>query len=440
MRGHSRSVIGVTPITGDRSDYDGLMARIGERRFVLIGEASHGTHDFYRERARITRRLIDEKGFTAVAVEADWPDAYRVNRWVRGQSDDADPAEALADFRRFPGWMWRNTDVVTFLQWLRAFNDAQAFDEAKVGFYGLDLYSMRTSMDAVVDYLQRHEPDAAEDARERYACFDLFQGEGQHYGHAVTMNYAAPCEEEVVQQLLDLRQRRQQLLSQDGWLAQDDYFFAEQNALLVRDAENYYRQMYRGSVSSWNLRDSHMGQTLEALVRHLESRRSPAKVVVWAHNSHVGDARHTQMGRHGELNIGQLVREAAGDDCVNVGFTTHHGQVTAATEWGGPAERKRVRRSLPGSYEVLFHDWTTTEGDAFLVRTDQAGLPSNLLERAIGVIYRPDTERTSHWFHADLADQFDAVIHIDHTHALHPLERTPLWDMGEPPETYPTGL
>jgi erythromycin esterase-like protein len=254
------------------------------------------------------------------------------------------------------------------------------------------------------------------------------------------MNYAAPCEEEVVQQLLDLRERRQQLLAQDGWLAQDDYFFAEQNARLVLNAEHYYRQMYRGSVSSWNLRDSHMGQTLEELVRHLESRRSPAKVVVWAHNSHVGDARATQMGTHGELNIGQLVREAAGDDCVNVGLTTHHGQVTAATEWGGPAERKRVRRSLPDSYEVLFHGWTQAEGEAFLVRTDEAALPRNLLERAIGVIYRPDTERTSHWFHADMANQFDVVIHVDRTHALHPLERTPLWDLGEPPETYPTGL
>jgi len=434
-------VIGATPITGDRSDYDGLMARIGDRRFVLIGEASHGTHEFYRERARITRRLIDEKGFTAVAVEADWPDSYRVNRWVRGMSDDPDAATALADFRRFPGWMWRNQDVVAFLQWLRAFNEAQAFDEAKVGFYGLDLYSMRASMDAVVDYLERHEPPAALDARERYACFDLFQGEGQHYGHAVTMNLAAPCEEEVVQQLLDLRARRQQLLAQDGWVAQDDYFFAEQNARLVLNAEHYYRQMYRANVSSWNLRDSHMGQTLHELVRHLESRRSPAKIVVWAHNSHVGDARHTQMGRHGELNIGQLVREAAGDDCVNVGFTSHHGQVTAASEWGGPAERKRVRHALAGSYEELFHGLTERLGEAFLVRTDEfEGLPGNLLERAIGVIYRPETERTSHWFHADLAQQFDVVIHVDRTHALHPLERTPLWDMGEPPETYPTGL
>jgi erythromycin esterase-like protein len=434
-------VIGVTPITGERDDYDGLMERVGTAGLVLIGEASHGTHEFYRERARITRRLIDERGFNAVAVEADWPDAYRVNRWVRGQSDDADAVAALADFRRFPGWMWRNVDVVSFLQWLRAFNDAQAYDEAKVGFYGLDLYSMRASMDAVIDYLERHDGDTAVQARERYACFDLFQGEGQHYGHAVTMNYAAPCEEEVVQQLVDLRAHRQDLLSRDGWLAQDDYFYAEQNARLVLNAEHYYRQMYRGNVSSWNLRDSHMGQTLQELVRHLESRRAPAKVVVWAHNSHVGDARHTQMGRHGELNIGQLAREWAGDRCLNVGFTTHHGTVTAATEWGGPAERKRVRRSLPESYEVLFHEMTAEHGEAFLVDTARADwLPANRLERAIGVIYRPETERTSHWFHADLRDQFDVVIHLDRTNALHPLERTPLWDMGEPPETYPSGL
>jgi erythromycin esterase-like protein len=434
-------VLGVTPITGERDDYEGLMARIGDRRFVLIGEASHGTHEFYRERARITRRLIDEKGFVAVAVEADWPDSYRVNRWVRGQSADVDAVAALDDFRRFPGWMWRNLDVVAFVQWLRAYNDAQSFDEARVGFYGLDLYSMRASMDAVVDYLVRREPDAAEEARERYACFDLFQGEGQRYGHAVTMNLAAPCEDEVVHQLLDLRERRGQLLSQDGWVAQDDYFFAEQNARLVLNAEHYYRQMYRGGVSSWNLRDGHMGETLKALVAHLETRRSPAKVVVWAHNSHVGDARFTQMGRHGELNIGQLVREWAPDDCVNVGFTTHRGTVTAASEWGGPAERKRVRPSLPEGYERLFHDMAPSAGEAFLVDTAAHGaLPDDRIERAIGVIYRPDTERTSHWFHADLARQFDVVIHVDRTSALHPLERTPLWDMGEPPETYPTGL
>lgn len=430
------------PVTGERGDYDEILSMVGDRRFVLIGEASHGTHEFYRERARISRRLVDELGFTAVAVEADWPDSYRVNRWVRGLSQDPDAATSLADFRRFPSWMWRNADVVAFQEWLRAFNDAQGFDEAKVGFYGLDLYSMRASMEAVVDYLSRHEPAAADDARERYACFDLFAGEGQHYGHALSMNLAAPCEEEVVEQLVDLREHRQRLLAMDGWLAQDEFFFAEQNARLVIDAERYYRQMYRGSVSSWNLRDAHMVETLRALAGHLDARRSPSRVVVWAHNSHVGDARHTQMGRHGEFTVGQLVREQWPGQSLSIGFTTHHGTVTAATEWGGQAERKRVRPSLPASYEAIFHELSEKgEGPAFVVRCEDAHwLPDNLLERAIGVIYRPDTERTSHWFHADLAQQFDVVIHIDHTTALHPLERTPLWDMGEPPETYPTGL
>lgn len=430
---------GFTPVTGGRNDYDRLLDRIGDRRHVLIGEASHGTHEFYRERARLTRRLVDEKGFTAVAVEADWPDAYRVNRWVRGQSGDDGAVEALGDFRRFPAWMWRNEDVVAFLEWLRAWNDAQAFDEAKVGFYGLDLYSMRASMDAVLSYLDRREPVAAREARARYACFDLFEGEGQRYGHAVSMDYAAPCEDEVIEQLLDLRERRHALLAQDGWLAQDDFFFAEQNARLVLNAEHYYRQMYRGNVSSWNLRDTHMAQTLQALTDHLSARR-PAKVVVWEHNSHVGDARRTQMGRHGEVTVGQLVRERVGDDCFCIGFTTHHGTVTAASEWGGLAERKRVRHALADSYEELLHGLVGAHGDAFWLATDEVALPDNLLERAIGVIYRPETERTSHWFHADLGRQFDAVIHVDSTHALHPLERTPLWDLGEPPETYPSGL
>ncbi|MGV1037008.1 MAG: erythromycin esterase family protein [Candidatus Nanopelagicales bacterium] len=431
----------IRPLRGARDDYDHLLDFVGDRRVVLVGEASHGSHEFYRERARITRRLIEEKGFTAVAVEADWPDAYRVNRWVRGQSTDPSATAALDDFRRFPAWMWRNQDVVTFLQWLRAFNDSQHFDEAKVGFYGLDLYSLRASMEAVVAYLDKADPHAASAARERYACFDIVSGEGQRYGHAVTQNLTAPCEDEVVAQLSDLRQHRAELLAQDGWLASDDFFFAEQNARLVLNAERYYRQMYRGNVSSWNLRDTHMAETLAALAGHLEVRR-PAKVVVWAHNSHVGDASHTQMGRHGEFNIGQIARKKWPGQCVNVGFTTHDGSVTAASEWGGQAERKRVLPSLPDSYERLFHEWSQDSGHSeFVIRTlDHPQIPDNLLERAIGVIYRPETERASHWFHADLTKQFDFNIHIDHTSALHPLERTPLWDLGEPPETYPTGL
>ncbi|MDP3971638.1 MAG: erythromycin esterase family protein [Candidatus Nanopelagicales bacterium] len=431
----------VRPVRGAADDYDDLIELVGDKRFVLIGEASHGTHDFYRERARITQRLIDEKEFTAVAVEADWPDSYRVNRWVRGQSEDQNPREALTDFQRFPAWMWRNQDVAGFLRWLRVRNDSQHYDEAKVGFYGLDLYSLRASMDAVVGYLERVDPLAAAEARERYGCFDLVSGEGQRYGHAVTLNLAAPCEDEVVAELADIRRRRQELLAQDGWLAVDEFFFAEQNARLVLNAERYYRQMYRGNVSSWNLRDTHMGETLAELAEHLGTRRK-SKIVVWAHNSHVGDARSTQMGWHGELNIGQLVRERHPDDCVLVGFTTHQGTVTAASEWGGSAERKRVRPSLADSYERLFHDWCdhVGHGTFSLATADHPEIPADLLERAIGVIYRPDTERASHWFHADLPRQFDYLIHIDLTSALQPLEKTPMWQMGEPLETYPSGF
>ncbi len=429
----------VNPITGSARDFSGLLEMIGDRRFVLIGEASHGTHEFYRERARITARLIEELGFNAVAVEADWPDAYRVNRYVCGQAGDDSAVSALEDFRRFPAWMWRNADVVNFLEWMRARNDAQSLPASKVGFYGLDLYSMRTSMETVVNYLDHVDLEAARLARERYGCFDLFQGEGQHYGHSVHFDLAASCEEEVIAELIDLRERKASILAQDGWVAEDEYFFAEQNARLVLNAEHYYRQMYHGRVSSWNLRDQHMAQTLQALADHLDLHRDRSKIVVWAHNSHVGDARMTDMGRRGEFNIGQLTRQAASKDCFIIGLTTHHGRVTAASEWGGIAERKRVRPALEHSYEAYFHTfgrpafWLPMESNA-------EAIPSNQLERAIGVIYRPETEFTSHWFRADLVGQFDAVIHIDETSALTPLERTSTWDMGEPPETFPSGL
>lgn len=433
-------ITGARVIQGQHDDYDELLAEIGDRRFVLIGEASHGTHEFYRERSRITERLIAEHGFNAVAVEADWPDAYRINRYVRGRSLDSDASGALDDFRRFPSWMWRNTDMVRFIRWLRARNAGQYSDLTHAGFYGLDLYSLRSSMASVVAYLDSVDEVAAQAARDRYACFDIFRGEGQHYAHAVSMNIAAPCEDAVVGELVELRERQAAILAQDGWLARDEYFFAEQNARLVLNAERYYREMYRGRVSSWNLRDAHMAETLEALVGHLDEVHGRTKIVVWAHNSHVGDARSTDMGRGGEFNIGQLMRQQHPGDCFLIGFTTDHGRVTAASEWGGPAERKRVRSALPNSYEHAFHElgvdalWIPFTGN-------RAGhVPEHLIERAIGVVYRPETERTSHWFRADLARQFDAVIHFDHTSALTPLERNPLWDMGEPPETYPTGL
>jgi erythromycin esterase-like protein len=430
-----------TPITGVAEDYDSLLTRIGDRRFVLIGEASHGTHEFYRERARITRRLIDELGFSVVAVEGDWPDAYRVNRYVMGMSSDQDADTALAGFRRFPTWMWRNRDVLAFVQWLRARNQAQTHFGAKARFYGLDLYSLRTSIEAVIGYLDEVDPAEAQAARRRYSCFDHVDLEGQAYGHAVVYRGAAPCENEVVAQLLELRRRAEAYLRRDGWAAEDEQFYAEQNARLVRDAEEYYHQMYRAEVSSWNLRDQHMAGTLDALIEHLDRQSNNTKVVVWEHNSHVGDARATSMGLRGELNVGQLARQRYGGEAALIGCTTFDGWVTAASDWGAPAERKRVRPARPASYEALMHAaglpqfWVSTSDPAV-----RDVLSRSRLERAIGVIYRPETELQSHYFEAQLAHQFDVVIHMDRTHALEPLERTALWDRGEPAETFPTGL
>jgi erythromycin esterase-like protein len=435
LEGHLQS------ITGAKSDYDRLIDLVGDRRFVLIGEASHGTHEFYAARARITRDLIDLCGFNAVAVEADWPDAYRVNRYAMGLSNDADANGALSDFQRFPAWMWRNRDVLTFVEWLRAHNDSVIKPALKARFYGLDLYSLRASMQAVVRYLDQVDPEEAKRARARYSCFDHVGGEGQAYGFALAYSGAPPCENEVVTQLIELRRRAEAYLRRDGWVADDEFFFAEQNALLVRDAEEYYQQMYRADVSSWNLRDRHMAATLDSLAEHLTHQLGLAKVVVWEHNSHVGDARATEMSARGELNVGQLARQRYGVESALIGFTTFEGTVTASTEWGGPCERKRVRPALTGSHESYLHHsrvehfWLDLSDPA--VR-DAMVIPR--LERAIGVIYRPETERGSHYFQARLGVQFDAVIHLDHTTAVEPLERTSLWDAGEPPETYPTGL
>jgi len=429
------------PLDEFAPNYDRLLDHIGEARFVLLGEATHGTHEFYLERARITERLIVERGFAGVAVEADWPDAYRVNRYIRGDSDDRDAEEALASFKRYPTWMWRNTDVVDFVGWLRDYN--QTLPAAtRAGFYGLDLYSLFSSIEAVVRYLDRVDPEAAGRARARYGCFERFDSDSQSYGYAATSGLVEPCEAEVVAQLLELRRSATHYVSRDGRVAEDEFFFAEQNARLAKNAEEYYRSMFRGRASSWNLRDRHMVETLDALVGHLGRRANPGKLVIWAHNSHLGDARATEMRERGELNVGQLIRDRYPNASVLVGFTTHDGTVTASTEWDGPAELKQVRPSLPSSVERIFHD---TDVPQFLLdlRGKRAALDplhSPRLERAIGVIYRPDTERASHYFHVRLVDQFDAVIHWDHTRAVEPLERTAHWRALEPAETYPTGL
>jgi erythromycin esterase-like protein len=422
------------PLTWSDGDYDGLLQEIGDVRLVLIGEASHGTHDFYRERAHITRRLIVEKGFNAVAIEGDWPDAHRVHRYVRGTGNDKNALEALADFRRFPAWMWRNMDVLAFVEWLREHNLKIPRREDRAGFYGLDLYSLYASMRAVLEFLDKVDPEGARRARQRYACFEQFRENTQAYGYAATFGLSKSCEDEVIEQLIELRRRAADLAQRDGHEEPDDFFFAEQNARLVLNAERYYRAMFGGRVESWNLRDGHMAETLELILEH----RPNAKVAVWAHNSHLGDARATQMGEDGEINLGQIVRERHGARTFLIGLTTYSGEVTAASDWDGPAERKRVRPALPNSYEALFHDMRLSNFLLPLHRREVAqALRSPRLERAIGVIYLPETERISHYFDCRLSEQFDAVIHIDRSTALIPLERTSEWEAGEPPETYP---
>jgi erythromycin esterase-like protein len=354
---------------------------------------------------------------------------------VRAANEDAEPAEALADFRRFPAWMWRNTEVAEFVGWLREHNDALPAGTPKAGFYGLDLYSMYASMEAVVSYLEDFDPEAAERARRRYACFEQFGRDPQVYAYEAGIAGAEPCEQAVVDELIELRNMAGDAAARNGSVDEDRHFYAEQNARLVANAERYYRAVFRGGVESWNLRDRHMAETLDALVGHLERTRGPTKVVVWAHNSHLGDARATELGQAGELNVGQILRERYGREVLLVGFSTHAGTVTAASDWGGPAERKRVRPALGGSWEELFHKLHAP--DLLLGTGDLEG---RRLERAIGVVYSPETERISHYFHARLAGQFDMVLHIDTTNAVEPLEPTTAWQAGELPETYPWGV
>lgn len=431
------------PISGSSNDYDPLMDWIGDARLVLLGEASHGTHEFYRERSRITKRLIEEKGFTAVAVEADWPDAYRINRYVRGQGKDTTALEALSGFERFPSWMWANQDVLQLIEWLKRHNDELSSDSRKTGFYGLDVYSLYRSIEAVIAYLEKVDPEAARRAHYRYSCFEHFGEDPQVYGYAASFNLSKSCEKEVVEQLIELQQRAAEYAARDGRIAADDFFYAEQNARVVKDAEQYYRTMFEGRNLSWNLRDTHMAETLDELIQYLDkTQKKPTKVVVWAHNSHVGDARATEIGETGELNIGQLVREKYSEDSFLVGFTTYAGTVTAASNWDAPEEQKRVRPALEGSYESLFHE---TGIPHFLLPLNRENemtkqLKKPRLERAIGVIYHPHTERISHYFYARLPEQFDAVIHFDGTSAVTPLRPSKHWEAGEVPETFPTGL
>ncbi|SET49327.1 Erythromycin esterase homolog [Nitrosospira multiformis] len=417
------------------------------KKFVLIGEASHGTAEFYRLRAEITQHLIVEDGFDAVAVEADWPDAYRVNRFVADRSEDKDADAALSNFERFPTWMWRNTEVFAFITWLRNYNQETGRQKREqqepVGFYGLDLYSMTTSMRAVLAYLDKVDPEEASAARARYGCFGQFIENPQAYGYAIASGRWDSCEQEVIAQLMQLQRKGRLYVEKDGVFAGNEYFSVQQNAELVKNAEEYYRAMFRGRPNTWNLRDRHMFETLEKLASHLEDQlKREARIIVWAHNSHLGNAAATEMGRRGEFNIGQLVTEKYRDKSFRIGFSTSRGSVTAATDWDGPAETKTVREPLAGSYEEIFSQLSrkrfffdlTTDGEAMEFLREER------LQRAIGVIYRPETERMSHYFYACLPRQFDFMIHIDKTEALQPLPAFVHRRAGEMDETYPSGL
>jgi erythromycin esterase-like protein len=417
------------PLNNER-DLDLLLERIGDARYVLIGEASHGTSEFYRWRADLTRRLIGERGFSFVGVEGDWPDCYRVDRWVKGREAHEDSArEVLGRFERWPTWMWANEEVAEFCTWLREHNEQSG---ANVGFYGLDVYSLWESMREVIAYVALHEPDALESAYRALECFEPYEGDPQQYAWATRM-VPESCEDEVVELLSQLRK----VGPADGADDEEARFVGLLNAQIVADAERYYRTMVRADADSWNIRDTHMVDTLDQLV-HFHG--PTAKAVVWAHNTHVGDARATSMAARGMVNIGQLVRERHGTDgVVLIGFGSYDGSVVAAEYWGAPTRIMAVPPARPQSHEAVVHD--AVEGDRLFVfsvayRPGWFRLP--LGHRAIGVVYDPTRERMGNYEPTLIGNRYDAFLHVDHTEALHPLHVVVPVSAAEP-ETFPWG-
>lgn len=411
-------------------EFGAFFDRFGDATVVLLGEATHGTSEFYRARAAITRRLIAKHGFTVVAVEADWPDAARIDRYVRHHAPRSPRVEPFA---RFPNWMWKNVEVLEFADWLRGYNEGRP-TEQQASFHGLDVYSLSESVHTVIDYLDRVDPVAADQARHRYGCLSPWQQDPAKYGKAVMYGGLDTCEGRVVEQLAEMLKMRLAWIQEDG----DAWFDAVQNARIVRAAERYYRIMYRGSTESWNLRDRHMFETLQAIMSH---RGYGTKAIVWAHNSHVGNAAATAMGWRGQFNIGELCRVAYGLEAVLIGFGTDTGKVAAASDWGADMQVMTVQPARIDSYEHVFRctgiarclaDWRGPERRELVELLRQP-----MLERAIGVVYRPETELLSHYFEAVLAEQFDAWLWFEQTAAVTPLGHE---KVRGAPETYPFGL
>lgn len=409
------------------ASFASFIDRFADAKIILLGESTHGTDEFYQARAAITERLVREHGFNIIAVEADWPDAARIDAYVRGHAEMPSP---ITPFQRFPAWMWRNRPVRAFVDRLREINGDISEPSRQAGFYGLDLYSLPSSMDAVVDFVERHDPDAVDEVRRHYGCLAPYVDDPTRYGRLARMQAVDTCSDEVSAVIEEVLQERLNHLQ-----ATDQALFdALQNARVVAASEAYYRAMYEGSVASWNLRDTHMFETLQAV---LDARGEGSKAVVWAHNSHIGNADATAMGRRGEINIGQLCRKEYGDDAVLVGFGTDRGTVTAASEWNAPHETKDVRPSVEGSWGALMR---AAGAERFLLdirgASDAFGrsLQQDRLERFIGVIYRPQTELVSHYAQADLSRQFDAYLWFEQTAAVEPL---PAVEIEAMPATYP---
>jgi erythromycin esterase len=422
------------PLESD-SDLDPLLDAIGDASYVLLGEASHGTSEFYTWRTRLSKRLIEERGFSFIAVEGDWPDCYRVNRYVKQMPESgSDASSVLHAFERWPTWMWANREVIDLVEWLHGHN-ARKPDERKVGFYGLDVYSLWDSMRVVMEYLQRIDPKFAAAAKRAYNCFEPYAEDVQEYARATAL-VPTSCEDEAISVLRELRSKAPQF-REDG---REGFFNAEQNALVAKNAELYYRTMVRGGPASWNVRDHHMVETLDRLVDH---HGRGAKAIVWEHNTHIGDARFTDMARAGMVNVGQLVRQAHEREGVMlVGFGTHRGTVIAAEEWGEPMERMRLPAARPGSFEEAMHD--AAVGDALLIfnGSDDGGVPGldePIGHRAVGVVYDPDHERWGNYVPTIIPRRYDAFLYIEETRAVDPLHM-PIRVDGEVPETYPSGV
>ncbi|HET7275518.1 MAG TPA: erythromycin esterase family protein [Longimicrobiaceae bacterium] len=413
----------------DGGSLDPLMERIGDSRVVLLGEASHGTSEYYTWRDRISRRLVEEMGFDFIAVEGDWPDCYRVNRFVKDMPESgASGRDVLHAFARWPTWMWANREVVELTEWMRRHNDGDV--QKKVGFYGLDVYSLWESMEAVENYLKRVDPAAAKRARSAYGCFDPYENDVQEYAMATSL-VPTSCEDEAVAMLAELRHRAPEY-REDG---RESYFNAEQNALVARNAERYYRAMVRGGPSSWNVRDTHMIETLERLLEH---HGPDSRAIVWEHNTHIGDARATDMARAGMVNVGQLARQKwGGDEVVLIGFASHRGSVIAGAEWGAEMERMKVPPAQEGSWEAVLH--SALGRDSLLIFDSDEALTEPRGHRAIGVVYHPDHERFGNYVATILPHRYDAMLYIEQSHAVHPLHMTPAED-GEVPETFPSGM